>query len=194
MSNPLLTPLARTVKKSTIWGLHGHTNVTRLPGDKRLFAVPSFCEPRQLLKTIFCTPALGFVVFDRKMRFLAVNCSLAAMNGAPAKAHLGRTISEVVGSGASKEVEPALERVLRTGKTVLNSDVTAELKTRTEAGHWIVNYFPLTNRRGRVTQVGATVLEITKTRKLEESLRNLSRKLIRVDLELNKKRCRTQSA
>lgn len=108
------------------------------------------------------------------------------MNGTSAKAHLGKTISEVVGSGASKEAEPTFERVLGTGKTVLNSDVTAKLQTRTEAGHWIVNYFPVTNRRGRVTQVGATVLEITKTRKLEESLRNLSRKLIRVDLELTR--------
>jgi PAS domain S-box-containing protein len=164
----------------------GHTKVTRPLGDGRLFAVPSFCEPRQLLDTLFCTPALGFVVFDRNMRFQAVNSSLAAMNGTPAKAHLGRTISEVVGSGASKEVEPTLERVLRTGKTVLNSDVTAELQTRTEAGHWIVNYFPLTNRRGRVRQVGATVLEITKTRKLEETLRNFSRKLISVDLEVRR--------
>jgi PAS domain S-box-containing protein len=164
----------------------GHPKVTRPLGDGRLFAVPSFCEPRQLLDTLFCTPALGFAVFGRNMRFQAVNSTLAAMNGVPAKAHLGRTIFEVVGSGASKDVEPTLERVLRTGRPVLNAEVTAELQTRTEAGHWIVNYFPLTDRRGRIRQVGATVLEITKTRKLEESLRNLSRKLIHVDLEVRR--------
>jgi DNA-binding CsgD family transcriptional regulator len=108
------------------------------------------------------------------------------MNGVTAKAHLGRTISEVVGSGASTEVEPIVERVLRTRKPVLNWNVTAELKTRTEAGHWIVSYFPLANPRGRVNQIGATVLEITKTIKLEQSLRNLSRKLVSVDLEVRR--------
>jgi DNA-binding CsgD family transcriptional regulator len=135
------------------------------------------------LDALFCTPALGVAIFDNRLRYRAVNSSLAAMNGVPAKAHLGKTLFQVLGD-AAKMVEPAVQRVFVTGQAQLNSRLSAELRTRTEPGHWIVNYFPVKSQRGRISQVSVTVLEVTKRKKLEESLDRLSRNLIHVDLTL----------
>src|SRR5207237_7173762 len=46
-----------------------------------------------------------------------------------------------------------------------------------EVRHWIVNYFPIKNAAGRVKQVGAVVVDISKQRKLEDALSSLGGKL-----------------
>ena len=152
--------------------------------NREAVAVPqAFRDPLQLLGALFCTPALGFALFDRQLRYHAVNRSLASMNGVPAEAHLGKTLVQVLGN-AAEMVELAVQRVFVTGETILNSHLSAELPTRTEPGHWIVNYFPIKSNTGKINQVSVTVLEITKRKMLEESLQRLSRNLMHVDLAL----------
>jgi len=146
-------------------------------------ALDAFSDPRQLLGALFCTSSLGFAIFDKQLRYQAVNSSLASMTGFPAKAHLGKTPFQILGHA----VEPAalaIEHVFVTGQMQLNLDFCAQLPTRTEEGHWVVNYFPVKSHIGKTSHVSVTVLEVTKRKKLEQSLRQLSRNLVRVDLAL----------
>jgi signal transduction histidine kinase len=133
----------------------------------------------QLLAALDRTPRIGVAVCDTRLRFHSVNAAFAFMNGLPASAHRGKTIREILGSAAAK-VEPTLKRVFRTGSRVLNIEICAQLASRNELGYWIESYFPIRNEQGKVRYVAAFVVEVTEERKLRESLRCLSGKLLRL--------------
>lgn len=111
------------------------------------------------------------------MRFLAVNDTLAHMNGVPAGDHIGRTMREILGD-FTDSIEPIFRRVFVTGEPILNHVVSGTLPTRSDVGHWIENYFPIRDDKGVIQQVGAVVVEITKQKELEQSLRALNQKLM----------------
>ena len=136
----------------------------------------AFSEPEQLLAAFFDASPVGLAILDDQLRYQAINNTLAAMNGVPAESHLGRSLRDVLGEVASK-LEPALQRVLVTGEPALNIEFTGVLPARNEVGHWIVNYFPIKNAAGQVKRVGAVVVEITKQKKLEDTLSSLGGRL-----------------
>src|SRR2546425_80957 len=145
--------------------------------DWNLLGAPeAFSEPEQLLAAFFGASTVGLAILDDQLRYQAINNTLAAMNGVPAEAHLGRTLRDVLGDAASK-LDPILQRVLVTAEPALNIDLTATLPAMSEVRHWIVNYFPIKNAAGRVKQVGAVVVDISKQRKLEDALSSLGGKL-----------------
>jgi len=111
------------------------------------------------------SPAVGIAICDDQLRYVSVNPVLAAMNGIPLGAHIGKTVREVIGGIASR-VELMLRSVLFTGQSILNTEIMGELPTRNEVGYWIANYFPVHDSTARVRQVGALVVEITSLRKL----------------------------
>jgi transcriptional regulator with GAF, ATPase, and Fis domain len=131
-------------------------------------------HPEQLVMTLINAPNVGVGICDRQFRFRGINDALARMNGIPAKAHLGRTIYEVLGEFAAK-VEPLFQHVLATGNAVLNVHVTGNLPMRSEPGHWVENYFPLKDSAGEVQRLCSMVVEVTEQKKLEESFHLLSR-------------------
>jgi formate hydrogenlyase transcriptional activator len=133
-------------------------------------------ESEQLLSTYFNASRVGLCILDPDLRFLAINHTLAEMNGIPAEAHLGKSVREVLGDFA-EVVEPQLKRVLETQEPVFNLEISSVLPTRTEPGHWIDHCIPIPDATGKVTQLGMVVVEITKQKKLEESLRGVSETL-----------------
>ena len=52
-----------------------------------------------------------------------INAYLAAINGAPIEAHLGRTVIEMLPE-LSSDLEPLLRQVLATGEPVLNKVIS----------------------------------------------------------------------
>lgn len=108
------------------------------------------------------------------------------MNGVPARDHIGKTIRDILGD-FTDVVEPVFRQVFLTGRPILNHVVSGVLPTRRETGHWIENYFPIWGRTGTIQQVGAVVVEITKERMLEQSLRDLNRRLMRARDEEQKR-------
>jgi len=106
---------------------------------------------------------------------VAVNHTLAEINGIPAADHLGKTIQEILGTLAD-HIEPAFRRVLTTGEPV-NFEVSATLPTRTEPGHWIVHYLPIPELGGAVKRIAVIVVEITDRKKLEQLLQDVGGKL-----------------
>jgi PAS domain S-box-containing protein len=135
-----------------------------------------------LLPTLFASSVVGVAVLDGRMRFRAINETLAIMNGMPAARHVGRKLRYVLGSAATK-VEGATKQVLQTGEPI-SLELTAELPLRAGVGHWVESYFPMRDVDGRVAHVAAVVLEITEKKNLERSLKHMIGNLLHVEAAL----------
>jgi len=133
-------------------------------------------ESEQLLGAYFSASQVGLCILDADLRYLAINRTLAEMNGIPAEAHLGKSVREVLGDFA-EVVEPQFQRVLATGQPVLNLEISFMLNNRTEPGHWIQHYVPIKDAADKVKQIGVVAVEITEQKKLEASLRSVSENL-----------------
>jgi hypothetical protein len=96
----------------------------------------------------------------------AVNHAAARMCGMPAEAFVDNTVLDLLGDGVER-ADLAMRRVLATGQPVLDLEAVGQLPTRTELGYWIVNYFPTKTRTGKVMQVNAVSIKVTKQGKLE---------------------------
>src|SRR5260370_7952148 len=115
---------------------------------------------------------LGIAVFDRQHRFSAVNKTLAALHGIPAKDHIGKTLREVVPQ-ASIEADSLIDHVFNADESVLSEEITANMPTRIEDGHWIVSFLPIRDERGQVSEVDAIATEATQQAMFAECLQRL---------------------
>jgi DNA-binding CsgD family transcriptional regulator len=117
------------------------------------------------------------------MRFQAVNGALAAMNGFPAAAHIGKELRYVLGSSTSK-IETVLHQVLETGAPVSNVELKAKLPGRLEKGHWIESFLPIRDEQNRVIQVASLVVELTEQKKLQATVQQVLTNLNQVSTVL----------
>lgn len=140
------------------------------------FADPeALTEPEKLLAAYFSSTTVGLCIVDSNLRYLAVNDTLAKINGRPAAEHLGKTVREMLGDFADR-VEPGYQRVL-SEREPAHLEFSDTPPAGQEPGHWVVHYLPIQNKTGAVTRIAAVVVEITTQRKLEESLLDVSGKL-----------------
>lgn len=139
-------------------------------------STPAAFNAFQLVTGLSESFPIGTAILDNQMRYRAVSVALADINGVSVEAHLGNTVREVLGDIGEK-LEPVVERVLATCKPVLK-EVSGELPSENGAGHWIVNFFPVTDAGGRVARIGAIVVDVTQQRNLERTVRILSGKLL----------------
>ncbi|MRG95838.1 ATP-binding protein [Polyangium spumosum] len=125
-----------------------------------------------LLDALFTRAPVGLAFLDTALRYVRMNEALAAMNGLPVEAHLGRTPSEVV-PDVGVELEPVLRRVLTTGEPA--RDIEASGRTAAtppeQRRHWLASFYAVRARSGELYGVGAVVLDITE-RKHAESARD----------------------
>src|SRR5579863_2123916 len=142
--------------------------------DSIPFAYPEIhSDPEKLLAGYFSSSTLGICILDSGFRYVAINDTLAEMNGFPAASHLGKTVRDVL-EAVADQIEPVLRRVLDTGEPVLNLELSAVLPTRKELGYWIEHFFPFKNAAGEVTRVGVIVAETTQQKRTQETLQQLS--------------------
>jgi len=119
-----------------------------------------------LLSEFFNRSNVGLAVFDRKLRYEALNPRLAASHHTSVEFHLGKHIREILGEVAL-QVEPPIQRVFASGTPIVNFDVAGPLPTRPDGGHWIDNFFPIIDSNGRVNEVGVVVVELPKNIQLQ---------------------------
>jgi PAS domain S-box-containing protein len=103
---------------------------------------------------------VGLAFLDSELRFVRINAALAAINGQPVAAHLGRRLEDVLPDIAA-EVVPIYRRVLETGEPALEREVTGPMTSTGEVRHVLASWFPVSNG------VGVVVVDIT-ARKVAE--------------------------
>jgi two-component system cell cycle sensor histidine kinase/response regulator CckA len=124
------------------------------------------------LTSFFRGATAGLALLDRDLRFLQVNETLAEINGAPVRDHLGQSLSEMLPKLAPV-LQPILREVLLTGKPALDVEITGETRRRPGVQrYWNGSYFPISGAGGAPEGVGVIVVETTEHRDLEAQLRH----------------------
>jgi PAS domain S-box-containing protein len=125
-------------------------------------------ELTALLDAVFAATQVGLAYIDRDLRYRRISPFLAAMNGQPVEAHLGRRPSEVLGPPGAV-LEELLRGILATGEALTDFEV----ETLTPAGgviHLRANLLPV-RVRGEVVGVCGIILDVTAIKQAEASLR-----------------------
>jgi two-component system phosphate regulon sensor histidine kinase PhoR len=132
-------------------------------------------EAAALVESIFRNAPVGLAFWDTELRYRRVNDELVEINGIPAEELLGRPVFDVFPELESQLAEP-IDRVLRTGESVVGHEVTGETPAAPGVQrHWRSSWFPVRAADGAVLGVGGVVDEITSERRAEERVRFLSR-------------------
>ncbi|NTU86067.1 MAG: PAS domain S-box protein, partial [Chloroflexales bacterium] len=119
----------------------------------------------------------GVGYLDGALRYQLVNPALAALNGRPAAAHVGRTMGEII-PGLAPRLEPLARQVLTTGEAVPDLEFQSGLCPPDGLAHtWLIRSFPVRDAAGAVTGVGVTVTDITAITRTTAALRETERKL-----------------
>src|SRR5579871_6656106 len=160
------------------------TGVNRQSMKSERFAINALGDKKRFLAPLLVTPDIGVAVLDNRFRYQVVNHVLAATNGIPVKAHIGKTVRHVLGPVAG-EVEPMLRRAFASGRSEIFETIV-KMPTRSQIGHWIQTYIPLRDPMGNTAQVCAIVLEVTKKERLEELLFGLTGKLLYLHANLSR--------
>lgn len=131
-------------------------------------AALALAESESLLDTIIESSPEGFALFDGDLRFVRVNEALAQINGIPREAHIGKTLEEIVPDVPREGHLEPLRQVLTTGEPIIDLEVTGETRARPGSRRtWLVSYYPVRRKAG-VAALGATVIDITERRRIEE--------------------------
>ncbi|MEE8493985.1 MAG: PAS domain-containing protein, partial [Nitrospirales bacterium] len=113
--------------------------------------------------------------FDTNLRYIHINDWLAALNGLPVEAHLGRTLREVLPSVAAG-VELQLQEVMKTGEPLIDGSVEAETPAQPGVVRTLQHsYYPNRSTDGGIVGVSCVVVEITERKRAEAALTQLSR-------------------
>jgi len=87
-------------------------------------------ESRALLDSYFATAPVGMALLDAEMRFVKLNNTIAKVNGLTVEDHLQKLPSELLPEPLASEVEETLASVLRTGKPIMNQEISGETANR----------------------------------------------------------------
>jgi PAS domain S-box-containing protein len=159
---------------STILDITARKDAERLAAESRLRAGEQLAE----LETIYQHTPVGLCLIDGDLRYRRVNDLMARWNSLPAADHIGRRVAEVVSSESRKRVVAMLERVLRTGQSVVGYQ--AHGFPPSDPGHryeFQVNLHPVKGAGGAVERIIAVVQDITVLKRTQAELRLLQRRL-----------------
>jgi PAS domain S-box-containing protein len=136
----------------------------------RLRSQQATAESLALLDTLQRHAPIGIAFTDRDYRFSRVNDELAAINGLPAEAHIGRTVGETV-PDIWPQLEPVYRRVLA-GESVVKLEMSGQTVAKPgEERHWVSSFYPVRGRNQDVIGIGVFVSEITERKRAEAVLR-----------------------
>jgi PAS domain S-box-containing protein len=127
-------------------------------------------ETLGLLDTLFATAPVGLAFFDRELRYLKVNDTLAALNGVPPEEHLGRTVTEIAPPSLAVTIEDSLRKVLASGESILDLEVSGATPTVPEERFWLASYYPVRAAHGETIGVGTVVTDLTERTRAERRL------------------------
>jgi PAS domain S-box-containing protein len=128
---------------------------------------------RALVDALWNGPT-GIALFDANARFVRVNDALAAMNGLPPEAHVGRSLAELLQlvpddprRSAVESVEATVREVLATGRPRSNVPIEP-VPPGDRARGWVCSYFPLPELGASGGGVCALVTDMSDARDRQE--------------------------
>ncbi len=117
---------------------------------------------------LYQTAPVGLAIFDRDLRFVRVNESLARINGVPANLHLGAYLRDII-PDLAPTLEPLLREVIDTGKPILDREIHGITPSSSEERWWLASFHPL-QKGPQVYGVSCAMQEITEVRKTQQML------------------------
>ena len=121
------------------------------------------------IQAIYDGAPVGLCFLDRRLRYVSLNRRLAEMNGAPIRAHLGKTVAEVV-PHVFPLVEPYIRRALQ-GEPQFGVEIRKPAPPGGEAQTLLISYQPARDEAGEVLGVSVSVMDVTRFKRTEEALR-----------------------
>jgi len=122
------------------------------------------------IEQIYRYSPVGLCFMDTNYRFVRINDHMAEINGLPARAHIGRSLREVLPVLADKIMQfyrPVYER----GEPVLNAEIQGPAPTAPGVQrHWLANYFPFRAETGEVTGLIGAVIDVTDLKQAQAAL------------------------
>jgi phosphoserine phosphatase RsbU/P len=135
--------------------------------------MPRTVDSLVLLSAVLDDSPIGLAVFDRDLRFVYLNRSMAAVNGLAVDAHLGHRLTEMFDAEIAVPIEEALARVIRTGRPDHDQAQTMDLPGGTR--HFLINRYPIRNPAGEVVAAAVSVHDVTERRRLADVEREAER-------------------
>lgn len=135
-------------------------------------------QSREIVNAFFSSSTVGFGILNSELRYARVNDVLPHMAAMTPEDLLGKSVLEVFGLRGT-QTEAVLNNVLRTGAPLFDREISAELQRQPgQVRHWLVNYFPIPDEKGKFTQIGIIAVDVTARRQAESALRKLSGRLL----------------
>ncbi|MCW9039147.1 MAG: PAS domain-containing protein, partial [Rhodospirillales bacterium] len=119
-----------------------HRELQELSGRRR-DAELALEESESRLEAFFQEAPAGLVMFDRELRYIKINHTLAAHGGLSPEEHVGKRFRDVVPEIA-EAAEAPFRQVLETGLPLTSVITEAAGPTDLEPQTWLSSFFPLT--------------------------------------------------
>jgi PAS domain S-box-containing protein len=119
------------------------------------------------LEALYRASDAGLALIDREFRYRRLNEHLAAINGRPLEAHLGRTVREMVPALAD-ELERSFDRVFQTGEALLGGRIEGETPSWPGiARSWTQDILPVKRCDGSVRAILVVIKAVSPDRTAE---------------------------
>ncbi|MBZ5648669.1 MAG: CHASE3 domain-containing protein [Acidobacteriia bacterium] len=140
-------------------------------------------QGEELMSGFFSASPVGLTILDLDLRYQRINQTMASISNVPAQEHIGKTAQEILRE-LTPQFEAPLMEVMVSQKPVMNWEISGPRPGRPEEiGFWEAAFFPVTDGKGNIQQLGAVVLDVTERTRAEESLRRLSGRLLKLQDE-----------
>jgi len=120
-----------------------------------------------LLDAAFSGVPVGLSVYDRELRLVQLNDTLARWNGFDRELVIGRAVGDLLPHDISDPISRRLRHVFATGAASETSLVASTPTTPGAPRDCLVTYYPVRAASGEVVQVGVVVVDVTREPRAE---------------------------